>query len=239
MGGSCRLLLLYSVTIHLSCAFREVLLRPLPPRRERPAAHPRRALFAAGSLAGTRRKIMAAAAGALSASAMTEIDAAEASKAEVGWGIVGLGDVCAVKAGPAFVKAKGSQLVAVMRRTPGKAQEWAAANVPGGRCKGYSDLDAFLADPEINAVYIATPPGSHLEVARKVAASGKPAYIEKPVGRCYAETRLIAQAFAERGCGPAAVDSLHQQSLRALRAGAASPGVRSHRRSRDIHILLV
>ena len=63
----------------------------------------------------------------------------------VGWGIVGLGDVCAVKAGPAFVKAEGSALVAVMRRTPGAAEVWAKRNVPGGNCRGYSDLDAFLA----------------------------------------------------------------------------------------------
>ena len=84
----------------------------------------------------------------------------------VGWGIVGLGDVCAVKAGPAFVKAEGSRLVAVMRRTPGAAEEWARQKVPGGGCTGYDNLDAFLSDPLLGAVYIATPPGSHLEVTR-------------------------------------------------------------------------
>jgi len=71
-----------------------------------------------------------------------------------------------VKAGPAFVKAEGSRLVAVMRRTPGAAEEWARQKVPGGGCTGYDNLDAFLSDSLLGAVYIATPPGSHLEVTR-------------------------------------------------------------------------
>ena len=115
----------------------------------------------------------------------------------VGWGIVGLGDVCAVKAGPAFVKAEGSALVAVMRRTPGAAEVWAKRNVPGGNCRGYSDLDAFLADPAVDAVYICTPPGSHLEIARKVAAARKPCYIEKPMGRSATEAEQIVSVFEQ------------------------------------------
>lgn len=56
------------------------------------------------------------------------------TKTDVHWGIVGLGDVCQKKSGPSFYKCHGSQLEAVMRRTPNKAGEWARANVPGGEC---------------------------------------------------------------------------------------------------------
>eukprot|EP00560_Eucampia_antarctica_P006199 CAMPEP_0197824774 /NCGR_PEP_ID=MMETSP1437-20131217/1985_1 /TAXON_ID=49252 ORGANISM="Eucampia antarctica, Strain CCMP1452" /NCGR_SAMPLE_ID=MMETSP1437 /ASSEMBLY_ACC=CAM_ASM_001096 /LENGTH=428 /DNA_ID=CAMNT_0043424533 /DNA_START=260 /DNA_END=1543 /DNA_ORIENTATION=- len=127
------------------------------------------------------------------------------SKDDVCWGIVGLGDVCTVKAGPAFVKCDGSRLVAVMRRTPGAAEKWIRENdslfandgitTTNNNCRPYDDLDAFLKDPEMTAVYIATPPESHLEVARKVAEAGKVAYVEKPVGRCAAETKAIIDAF--------------------------------------------
>lgn len=47
----------------------------------------------------------------------------------------------------------------------------------------YDCADALIADPEVNAVYIATPPGSHCELAEKVAAAGKPCYVEKPMAR--------------------------------------------------------
>ena len=196
-------LLLILVASAVCCAF-ETSLRWLPRSRLylRGAVSHRSVLTRCATAPLARRDLFSTAAGACSVLAMagaTPQPKPEAAGGVVGWGIVGLGDVCAVKAGPAFVKAEGSRLVAVMRRTPGKAQEWASANVPGGECRGYSDLDAFLSDPDVTAVYIATPPGAHLEVAQKVAASGRAAYIEKPVGRSYREAQAIAQAFAERG----------------------------------------
>ena len=107
------------------------------------------------------------------------------------WGLVGLGDVTQVKSGPPFYKATGSAVVAVMRRTPGKAAEW-AQRVPGGSCVGYDSLDAFLQHDGLDAVYVATPPGSHYAIAQAAAKAGKAVYVEKPVGRCAAETQAIA-----------------------------------------------
>lgn len=112
------------------------------------------------------------------------------------WGIVGLGDVCVVKSGPAFYKCNGSELVAVMRRTPGKAQEF-ASNVPGGGCTGYEDIDEFLLHPGLDAVYVSTRPGTHVEICEKVARAGKACYVEKPVGRCAEETEQIAKVFKD------------------------------------------
>jgi len=116
-------------------------------------------------------------------------------ESNVRWGIIGLGDVCQKKSGPAFYKCEGSNLVAVMRRTPGKAKDF-AARVPGGKCVGYEDLDAFLQHPGLDAVYISTRPGDHLEICRKVATAGKACYVEKPVGRCAEETEQIVEIFA-------------------------------------------
>jgi len=119
----------------------------------------------------------------------------------VRWGIVGLGDVTAHKSGPPFYKCRGSELVAVMRRTPGKAAEWVEQqNVPSHmHCKGYDDLDEFLNHPGLDAVYVATRPGTHLEICRKVAAARKAVYVEKPVGRCADETEAIAECAAQVG----------------------------------------
>ena len=60
----------------------------------------------------------------------------------------------------------------------------------------YDDVDALIADPEVDAVYIATPPESHAACALRVAAAGKPAYVEKPMARHTGECERMIAAFA-------------------------------------------
>ncbi len=96
----------------------------------------------------------------------------------IGWGILGAGDVCEVKSGPAFQKAENSELVAVMRRDSAKAADFASRHGVG---KWYDSVDALLADPEVDAVYIATPPRFHLEHCLAALAAGKHVYLEKPM----------------------------------------------------------
>lgn len=108
------------------------------------------------------------------------------------WGIIGCGDVAEVKSGPGFQQARDSALVAVMRRNKAMAADYAIRhNVP----RWYDDADALIANPEVDAVYIATPPGSHLEYALKVSAAGKPCYVEKPMARSNAECGQMVSAF--------------------------------------------
>jgi len=94
------------------------------------------------------------------------------------WGILGAGDVCEVKSGPAFQKADNSELAAVMRRDGEKAADFARRHGVG---KWYDSVDALLADPDIDAVYIATPPHFHQEHCLAVLATGKHVYLEKPM----------------------------------------------------------
>ncbi len=110
------------------------------------------------------------------------------------WGIVGCGDVTEIKSGPAFSKVRGCELVAVMRRDALKAKDYAKRH---GVARWYSDADALIGDPQVDAVYIATPPGAHLEMALKVCAAGKPAYVEKPMARNHTECQAMIRAFAE------------------------------------------
>jgi len=102
--------------------------------------------------------------------------------------MIGCGNVTEVKSGPAFNKVPGSRLVAVMRRNISLARDYAARHdVP----KFYGRAEELINDPDVNAVYIATPPGSHAEYAVMAIKAGKPVYIEKPMALNYRECLLI------------------------------------------------
>jgi len=96
----------------------------------------------------------------------------------VNWGIIGCGDVCEVKSGPAFNKVPDSKLVAVMRRNLDKAKDFAQRH---GVPKYYAEAAELINDKEINAVYIATPPSSHESYLEMALKAGKSVYVEKPV----------------------------------------------------------
>jgi len=99
---------------------------------------------------------------------------------EIKWGIIGCGAVTELKSGPAFQKAQHSKLVAVMRRNAKKAEDYARRHhVP----RWYDDADLLIHDPDVDAVYVATPPDTHAHYAIQAMKSGKPVYVEKPMAR--------------------------------------------------------
>lgn len=114
----------------------------------------------------------------------------------INWGIIGCGDVTERKSGPAYQKTEGFTLKAVMRRDAVKAEDYARRH---GVAKYYNDADALINDPDIDAVYIATPPDTHKLYALKVAAAGKPCCIEKPMAPSYADCLAITNAFDAEG----------------------------------------
>ncbi|QOD60962.1 Gfo/Idh/MocA family oxidoreductase [Polaribacter haliotis] len=112
----------------------------------------------------------------------------------INWGIIGAGDVAEVKSGPAFNKVENSKLVAVMRRNATKAKDFAERhNVPFW----YTSIEDLLENPEINAVYIATPPSTHLEIAKKCLQAKKFVYLEKPITLNYTEAKEL-KAFVSK-----------------------------------------
>lgn len=115
---------------------------------------------------------------------------------EIRWGILGCGDVCEVKSGPAFNKVKHSRLAAVMRRDGGKAKDYARRH---GVPRYYNDAGQLIRDEEINAIYIATPPAFHEEYALMAMEAGKPVYIEKPVALNSASCQRMIKASAQLG----------------------------------------
>lgn len=96
----------------------------------------------------------------------------------VHWGIIGCGDVAEKKSGPAFNKVDNSRLVAVMRRNMQKAKDYAERH---GVPRWYNNAEQLINDPEVNAVYIATPPLFHEQYTIMALRAGKPVYVEKPI----------------------------------------------------------
>lgn len=109
----------------------------------------------------------------------------------IGWGIIGCGNVTEVKSGPGFQKAAHSRLVAVMRRSGALAADYARRH---GVPRWYDRAEALLADPEVDALYVATPPYAHREYALMAAQAGKPVYVEKPMAMSVVECQAMLQA---------------------------------------------
>lgn len=112
------------------------------------------------------------------------------------WGFIGCGEATEKKSGPAFNLVKGSEVVAVMGRDKEKTKEYARRhNIP----HYYTDAQALIDDPEVNAIYIATPPSSHVTYAIMAMKAGKPVYVEKPLAASYEDCARINRVSRQTG----------------------------------------
>lgn len=117
-------------------------------------------------------------------------------KETIKWGIIGCGNVTEVKSGPAYKMIEGFKLVAVMRRNLELAKDYAERHKVQ---RYYNDADLLINDPEVDAVYIATPPDTHHYYAMKVAQANKICCIEKPMATSYKESIEITNTFKAKG----------------------------------------
>ncbi|TQV85850.1 Gfo/Idh/MocA family protein [Aliikangiella coralliicola] len=116
------------------------------------------------------------------------------SKSLIKWGMIGCGSVTEKKSGPAFNQVANSRLEAVMRRDQEKLQDYATRHQI---TKFTTNADEVINDPEVDAIYIATPPDTHKEYALKVAAANKICCVEKPMALNYQECQQMVEAFNE------------------------------------------
>lgn len=115
---------------------------------------------------------------------------------KIGWGFIGCGEVTEKKSGPAFNVVPGSHVVAVMSRHELKARTYAVKhNIP----HWYTDGQALIDDPDVNAVYIATPPVAHVTYAIMAMRAGKPVYVEKPLAANYEDCVRINRVSEQTG----------------------------------------
>ncbi len=108
------------------------------------------------------------------------------------FGLIGTGDVAGRWHAPALRDVPDATLHAVLSRNPARATAFAAQH---GAAKAYSKLEAFLDDPKLGAVIVATPDALHAKVAIMAAAAGKHVLVEKPMATTIKDAkRMIAAA---------------------------------------------
>jgi len=112
------------------------------------------------------------------------------------WGFIGCGEVTEKKSGPAFSEVEGSSVVAVMSRTEQRARSYAERHHVR---KWYVDAQQIIDDPDVNAIYVATPPSSHATYAIMAMKAGKPVYVEKPLAANYEDCARINRVSEQTG----------------------------------------
>ena len=112
------------------------------------------------------------------------------------WGFIGCGEVTEKKSGPAFSEVTGSMVEAVMSRNEKNARRYAERH---GINKWYTDAQELIDDPDVNAIYIATPPSSHATFAIMAMKAGKPVYVEKPLAANYEDCGRVNRVSEETG----------------------------------------
>jgi len=118
------------------------------------------------------------------------------------WGLIGCGDIAEKRVAPALRDAPGSRLAAVARARAELAADFAARH---GAERSYADWRELVADPELDAVYIATPVWLHAEQATAALLAGKHVLVEKPMALDVAscDRMIVAARVAKRRLGVA------------------------------------
>lgn len=106
------------------------------------------------------------------------------------WAILGPGRMAAIVV-PEFRLVPDAELVAVASRSQERADAFAAEH---GILRSHGSLEALLADDEVDAVYVATPHGVHVEECLAIAAAGKHLLVEKSMATTPEGTQAIVDA---------------------------------------------
>lgn len=138
------------------------------------------------------------------------------------WGILGAGKIADRQMASAMNQARDQRLRAVMRRDLAQAQAFAAKY---GEVRAYDSVAGLLADTDVNAIYVATPPHLHAQQVVQAAEQGKHLLCEKPMALNTAQAQTMIDACRANGvrlmiCYYQRYNSRHQQIKQLLAAGA-------------------
>ena len=120
---------------------------------------------------------------------------------KVRFGVIGAGGIADRRTIPGMLKCDGAELVGVMEIDPARAE---ALRAKYGAKRAYTDEAALLADPEIDAVYIASPVNMHARQAMLAADHKKHILLEKPIAGSFEEARRVIEHCHARGVRVAA-----------------------------------
>ena len=131
------------------------------------------------------------------------------------WGLIGCGDIAEKRVVAALKSAKDSELVACTRRVATSLKDFQERHqIP----KGYAHVSDLLRDPEIDAVYLATPVALHHQHALEAAMQGKHVLCGKPMALDSEKCRQMIQVCRQQGGQvgglllPSVLSSLQQNS---------------------------
>lgn len=109
------------------------------------------------------------------------------------WGFIGCGEATEKKMLPAFSELPNAEVVAVMSRHAARATAFAQRHhIP----QWYVDAQNLVTDPNVDAVYIATPPSTHATYAIMALHAQKAVYVEKPLATHYSDCLRINRVSA-------------------------------------------
>ena len=112
-------------------------------------------------------------------------------------GIIGTGRIAHLQLAPAMQHVKGARFWSVLSRDDDRAAEFANLHGAVAPVNAYSSLSAFLADPSLEAVIIATPDGLHAQQAIAAARAGKHVLLEKPMATTIEDAAAITETCTE------------------------------------------
>jgi 1,5-anhydro-D-fructose reductase (1,5-anhydro-D-mannitol-forming) len=141
----------------------------------------------------------------------------------LGFAVVGPGRFAAGRTMPALMRAQGCAPVAVVGRDRARTEAFAAEH---GIPAAYDDLAAALADPRVDAVWVATPHNLHRPVVEAAAAARKHVLCEKPLATTIEDARAIVAACRRAGVALGAGyhlrhHPLHEEMRRIVASGDA------------------
>src|SRR5436309_12088406 len=115
---------------------------------------------------------------------------------QLGWGLIGAGDIARTRMIAAIRAQPDSDVVAVMSSQIERARNYAAeTNIP----HAYDSLDAILSDPAVDVVYISTTNDRHARETRAAAQAGKHVLCEKPLALSLDDAREMVATCKAAG----------------------------------------
>jgi 1,5-anhydro-D-fructose reductase (1,5-anhydro-D-mannitol-forming) len=115
---------------------------------------------------------------------------------QLGWGVIGIGGFLTGTIAPALAAEPHCRIVAATSRDISRAEQFGSRFDAPGR---YDDFREMLADPAVDAVYIATPNSLHAEQVIAAARAGKHVFCDKPLATDAASAEGAVRACREAG----------------------------------------
>ena len=112
------------------------------------------------------------------------------------WGVIGAGGIADTRTIPGILEARNAELVALTARTAERAEQLRQKH---GAKRAYTSEEELLCDPEVDAVYIATPVSEHFREGQLAARAGKHILMEKPLTGTADETQKLLACCREHG----------------------------------------